>query len=167
MWRNPYVYFYRNSSCKLSIFVHGPEPLPNSIVVSFFFFESGLVVCLKSQSIPIFLMLLCILYELLCCYSCRWGETMFPNCGHQRTCCSSPDDIWVWRATVEWCIDRGKAKNSDRNVSQCHFVHHKSLVDWHRREPDPPRWEAGDWPPELWHGRRNCFSFLLVIAGSD
>jgi hypothetical protein len=38
-----------------------------------------------------------------------------------------PDDIWVWRTTMEWYIDRGKPKNSERNLSQCHFVRHKSL----------------------------------------
>jgi hypothetical protein len=31
-----------------------------------------------------------------------------------------------WRVTVEWYIDRGKPKNSEKNLSQCYFVHHKS-----------------------------------------
>jgi hypothetical protein len=26
-------------------------------------------------------------------------------------------------------IDRGKPKNSEKNLSQCHFVHHKSLME--------------------------------------
>jgi hypothetical protein len=59
-----------------------------------------------------------------------------------------PPMIWVWRATVEWYIDRGKPKNSERNLSQCHLVHQKSHMDWPGLEPGPPRWEAGDQRPE-------------------
>jgi hypothetical protein len=36
-------------------------------------------------------------------------------------------------------IVRGQPKNSERNLSQFHFVHHKSLLHW----PGPLRWEAG------------------------
>jgi hypothetical protein len=55
-----------------------------------------------------------------------------------------PKMIRVWRASVEWCSDRGKPKNSEEKMSQCQFVHHKSHMDWPRREPGPPRWEAND-----------------------
>jgi hypothetical protein len=55
-----------------------------------------------------------------------------------------PQMIWVWRATVEWYIDRVKPKNSEKNLSQCHFVHHKSHMDWPGREPGSSRWEADD-----------------------
>jgi hypothetical protein len=55
-----------------------------------------------------------------------------------------PQMIWVWRATVEWYSDRGKPKNSKKNLSQWYFVHHKYHMDWPGREPGPPRWEAGD-----------------------
>jgi hypothetical protein len=41
-------------------------------------------------------------------------------------------------------IDRGKPKNSEKNLSQYHCVHHKSHIDWPGREPGPPRWKAGD-----------------------
>jgi hypothetical protein len=56
------------------------------------------------------------------------------NCCHQRAYYSSPTCIWVWRATVEWWW-QGKPKNSEKNLSQCHFAHHKPYADWPGREP--------------------------------
>jgi hypothetical protein len=32
-------------------------------------------------------------------------------------------------------IDRGKPKISEKHLSQCHCVHHKSHMDWPRYEP--------------------------------
>jgi hypothetical protein len=40
--------------------------------------------------------------------------------------------------------DRGKRKGSDRNLSQCHFVHHKSYMDSPELETGLVRSEAGD-----------------------
>jgi hypothetical protein len=40
-------------------------------------------------------------------------------------------------------IDKGKPKYSGKNLSQCHFVHHKSHMDRPGIEPGSPRWEAG------------------------
>jgi hypothetical protein len=57
----------------------------------------------------------------------RWGETTsLCNCGANRPIIHHPDDTWVnmdqrWNNT-----DRGKPKDSEKNLSQCHFVHHKS-----------------------------------------
>jgi hypothetical protein len=41
-------------------------------------------------------------------------------------------------------IDRGKPKYSEKNLSQCHLVHHKSHMDRPGIEPGPPLGEAGD-----------------------
>jgi hypothetical protein len=36
-------------------------------------------------------------------------------------------------------IDRGKPKNSEKNLSQSHFIHDKSHIDWAGRERRPDR----------------------------
>jgi hypothetical protein len=41
-------------------------------------------------------------------------------------------------------IYRGKPKYSEKNLSQCHFVHHKFHMNRPGIEPGPPRREAGD-----------------------
>jgi hypothetical protein len=41
-------------------------------------------------------------------------------------------------------IDRGKPKNPERNLSQCHFVYLKSHMGWPGSELGPRRWETGN-----------------------
>jgi hypothetical protein len=40
--------------------------------------------------------------------------------------------------------DRGNPKYSEKNLSQCHFVDHKSHMDRPGIEPGPPQSEVGD-----------------------
>jgi hypothetical protein len=54
-----------------------------------------------------------------------------------------PGDIWAWRVMVEW-YQWLKPKNLERSLSQYHFVHHNSHMDWPGLEPGLPWWEAGD-----------------------
>jgi hypothetical protein len=47
-------------------------------------------------------------------------------------------------STVHCHTDSGKQRNSEKNLSQCHFVHHKFHVDSPLKKAGTPRWEAGD-----------------------
>jgi hypothetical protein len=81
--------------------------------------------------------------DLLRSCSCRWGDMMSLNYGHQRAYCSSCRQYDYeeprWNYT-----DRAGPKNSEKSLSQCHFVHQKSHMDWLCHEPRLPWGEAGD-----------------------
>jgi hypothetical protein len=45
-----------------------------------------------------------------------------------------------------------KPKCSEKNLSQCDLVQHKSHFDWPWMEPAHPRWATASWSPELRFG---------------
>jgi hypothetical protein len=66
------------------------------------------------------------------CCSCWSGETGPLTCDHQRVYCSSRR--WYMSTAPRWNDnDRGKPKNSEKTLSQCHFICHQSHMDWPRK----------------------------------
>jgi hypothetical protein len=56
--------------------------------------------------------------------------------------CSSPRYVSIEHRYND--IDRVKPNITKRSLSQYHFLHHKSHMDWPEREPGPPLREVYD-----------------------
>jgi hypothetical protein len=68
----------------------------------------------------------------------RWDEIMsLWNWASNGPFVHPADDIYIWvNMDQRWNdIDRGKSKDSEKNLSDCHFVHQKSHMKWPRCEP--------------------------------
>jgi hypothetical protein len=96
-------------------------------------------------SLVLFICNLYLLISLCCCYCCERERL----CLYGTSAANGPivhplDDTWV-NTEQRWNdIDRGKPRDSEKNLSQCHFVNHKSHMNCSGREPGPPQWEAGN-----------------------
>lgn len=69
-----------------------------------------------------------------------------------------------WYVGVVKLYQQGKTKEVKENLAQCHFILHKSHVDWPRCEPKPLQWEASYYPPEPWHGHVTPTSEVRIAA---
>jgi hypothetical protein len=76
-----------------------------------------------------------------CCWRCwcQWVRLSL-RCGHQRACCQPPR-CYISLGPRWDNIDRGKLKNTGKNMSQCQFVHHKYHTHWSGCEPGSPQRE--------------------------
>jgi len=74
-------------------------------------------------------------------------------------------DGWM---SMERCwndTDRGKLKCWERNVFQCHFASHKYHMDCTGIEPEPPRWETGNLPPQpFFNTKFNNYYIAIFIS---
>jgi hypothetical protein len=74
----------------------------------------------------------------------RWDEAVpLWNCTINGPIAHLQNDMRVNMEQWWNYIDRGKPKDSEKNLSQCHFVHQKSHFYWPGCEPGPAQWEAG------------------------
>jgi hypothetical protein len=90
---------------------------------------------------------------------CLWTVTSSGPIVH------STDDIYECQVQVEWYW-QGKPKNSEKNLSQCHFVHPKSRMYLPSCEPTPWQWKASDWLAEPWHCQESLVGTKLTAYKS-
>jgi hypothetical protein len=80
----------------------------------------------------------------------RWGHTVLCEIVDTAGPLYVTQTIREWTASGEMMLVGGRPKNSERNLSQCHFVGQSSQTDRPSRKHVSPRWEAGDSNPN--HG---------------
>jgi hypothetical protein len=81
---------------------------------------------------------------------CLWTVATSGPTVHPPRWCMSMEPRWN-------DIDRGILKILERDLLQCHFLHHKSHMEW----PGPQQWEATIWPPEPW--RSLCIKIYRIF----
>ena len=83
-------------------------------------------------------------------------ELFFGMSPHFARCPSSKSGVYVNRSVERLWSDTdrgtevltGEQKYWQKNLSQCHFVHHIFHTEWSGIEPTPTWWEAGAKPPQ-------------------
>jgi hypothetical protein len=111
-----------------------PIPAPINRNIAFYIF-------LCSNIIKLIFLTYCNYFLFVLLFTLMEWDCM--NCGHQQAYCSSLDDKWIWRGTVDDTV-KGKLNNWERRLSQGQFVHYKSHMEWPRCEPGPPQWKVDE-----------------------
>ena len=69
-------------------------------------------------------------------------DSIFLEGSQASPICTSGKRITYMKMSMEYWWndnDREKPKYSDKNLSECYFVHHKSHMAWPAIEPAPPK----------------------------